>query len=412
MEEPLDEWNDKLVEHALKYGDDLGFTKYFWKECDQRPADLAQFQRFTLSLQKAYEGESSEAIAEHTGVPTPTVDSWILLDKMPKLAHYLKRYLLLGEPGGGLVWLSVDIGTHGIPMGSFLRVPLEVDSWNEVWKVISQPESVDLSQSEMNREYHFGFLLGMIVGDTAKSKPAIGHRHLALTLSQKYETNLKLGEFTSSCARSLGLRMHRIKDIPQPRWKPHGFFAWVSQASPLIDWIYNVGLGLRDDQVTTYDSIKAEWVFNSPREFRVGLVQGLAESDGSPNVASQSVEFWIGPNWDWMIRLLATFGLRAFRSRQAVALSKSQAIKSFEVPIFSNQIRTMRFQRHELLATTHRLSRTDRLSETLRTEIMNLALQGLSASKIVEDIAKRRGVLISFEAAQRWANKVMDSNIV
>ena len=97
---------------------------------------------------------------------------------MPNLAHHLKRYLLLGEPGGALVWPSVDIGTHGIPMGPFLRVPRELDSWNEVWKVISQLEPLDASQGETCREYHFGFLLGMIVGDTAKSKPAVGHRHL------------------------------------------------------------------------------------------------------------------------------------------------------------------------------------------------------------------------------------------
>ncbi len=309
------------------------------------------------------------------------------------------------------MWLSVDIGTHGIPAGPFLRVPGEVDSWDEIWRVISQLEPLDASPNEINSEYLFGFLLGMIVGDTGKSKPVVGHRHLDLTLSQKYETNLKLGEFTSSCARNLGLRMHRIKDIPPPRWKPHGFFAWVSQASPL-DWIYNVGLGLTDDQVTTYDSLRAGWVFDSPREFRVGLVQGLAESDGSPNVASQSVEFWIGPNWDWMIRLLATFGLRAFRSREAVTLAKSQAIKAFEIPIFSDLIRTVRFQRHELLARTPRLARTDRLPETLRREIMNLTRQGLSTSKIVEEIAKRREVLVSFEAAQRWARKAKNGSIM
>ena len=63
MEEALDEWNDRLVEHILKHGDDLSFTKFFWKECNQRPADRAQFRRFAFSLGKAYEGESSEAIA-------------------------------------------------------------------------------------------------------------------------------------------------------------------------------------------------------------------------------------------------------------------------------------------------------------------------------------------------------------
>src|SRR5712691_5811885 len=43
MEEPLDEWNGKLVVHILKHGDDLSFTKFFWKECNQRPADRASF---------------------------------------------------------------------------------------------------------------------------------------------------------------------------------------------------------------------------------------------------------------------------------------------------------------------------------------------------------------------------------
>lgn len=75
MGEPLDEWDDKLIEHILQHGDDLSFTKHFWRECNYRPADLTQFRRFALSFEKAYKGESSELIARDVGVPTSTVDS-------------------------------------------------------------------------------------------------------------------------------------------------------------------------------------------------------------------------------------------------------------------------------------------------------------------------------------------------
>jgi hypothetical protein len=128
----------------------------------------------------------------------------------------------------------------------------------------------------------------------------------------------------------------------------------VSEASPLIDWIYNVALGLEEGQLTTYDPIKADWTLHAPREFRLGLVQGIAESDGSVSIASQTVEFWIGPNWEFMKGLLATFGLRAFRSREAVSLTKHQAIKSYEVPVFSEFLKTVRYQRLGALAGARR----------------------------------------------------------
>jgi hypothetical protein len=203
--------------------------------------------------------------------------------------------------------------------------------------------------------------------------------------------------------------MHRVKDRPKRSDKPYGFFEWTSQSSPLIDFILNILLGLNDSECTTYDSIHANWVFDVPREFRIGLVQGLAESDGSPNIANQSVEFWIGPNWNWMKRLLGTFGLRGFRSRDAVTIVKSQAVKSFAVPIFADHLRTVRYSRLELLAQCRRLSREERLSPELRAAISNFANCGVSVPKIVVRIAERTGILVSFEAAQRWSRQARKS---
>jgi hypothetical protein len=117
------------------------------------------------------------------------------------------------------------------------------------------------------------------------------------------------------------------------------------------------------------------------------------------------VEFWVNPHRDLLEKLLALEGLKAFRSRQALAITKSQAIASFSVPIFNPTLRTVRYKRHELMATTRKLDREDRIPEHLRAEITALSQQGFSVPTIIERLAETRGVLVSFEAAQRWAKK-------
>lgn len=173
----------------------------------------------------------------------------------------------------------------------------------------------------------------------------------------------------------------------------------------MIDWIYNVALGLKDGELTTYDPVRADWMLSAPREFRIGVINGIAESDGSVAIASQEVEFWVDPHRGLLRRLLEMEGLRVFNSRQVLSLSKSQARDSFRVPIFSPSLRTVRFQRHEIIATARVLRREERLPEEVRTEIMQLSSAGLSVPDIVEKIAVSRKVLVSFEAAQRWARK-------
>ena len=123
------------------------------------------------------------------------------------------------------------------------------------------------------------------------------------------------------------------------------------------------------------------------------------------SIASQTVEFWIIPYWDFLIRLLASLGLHGFRNGEAVSLSKSQAIASFGVPVFSEYLQTVRYQKLKILATTRRLGREERLPIEAREEVMRLATQGLSIPSIVERRASSNGLLISFEAAQRWARK-------
>lgn len=304
------------------------------------------------------------------------------------------------------MWLTLEQShCHAVPVGQFIQVPIEIRTWDDVKPVLSQIQPIGETTARFTRPYLFGFLVGIVIGDAHKPKQGHGHRHIALVMSKKYETNLKIGEFASLCANQLGLRMSRAEDMPRPHGKPHGFYRWTSQSSPLIDWIFQVGIGLEDGQHTTYDVIHSDWAIDAPEDSRIGLIQGIAESDGSVNIAGQEVEFWVLPDWDFMIKLLATFGLRGFRNREAVSLAKSQAIASFKVPVFSEHLQTMRYQRLELMSTTQKLAREERLPHEIRVEIGRLDAIGHSVPKIVEEIARNHHLLVSFEAAQRWAMK-------
>jgi hypothetical protein len=107
-------------------------------------------------------------------------------------------------------------------------VPLEIKSWADVEEVVRQAFLEGPDAQGFDARYLFGFFLGILIGDANKSKQGRGHRHVDLTLSKKYETNIRIGEFTCVCAKSFGLRMERKKDLPKPADKPNGFYVWTS----------------------------------------------------------------------------------------------------------------------------------------------------------------------------------------
>lgn len=351
------------------------------------------------------EGKSTAEIARKIGVNAQSVRSWIRFEQKPKLAHYLGIYLKFGKPREGRTWLSVNNSSgHAVPLGPMIQVPKTISSWTDVAAVLSQLEPLEVEVNGLSREYLFGFLVGIIIGDAAKSRAKNWHRHLGLGLSKKYETNLKIGDFTCVCARNVGLRMHRVTDLGKPGHKPYGFYYWVSHASPLVDWIFNVILGLGDNELTTYDAVRMNWVKETPVAFRRGLVQGIAESDGSVSIASQTVEFWIGPDWDFFEEVLLTLGARSFQNREALSVTKSQVVKLESIPVFSPLLKTVRYFRFERLVNAKHIAHGKRIPEDIRRFVIENA-RGHSIPEVSEMVLDRFGVVLSFEAVQRWSRK-------
>ena len=399
----------KVLDYVLRNGDDLAFTECFWKKCEPHQSEVRRYPLYVECLKLFAQGKSIGQIARETGVKQASVDAYTKFRQQPKLAHYLSLRLQLGEPKPGRVWLSLNnTSGHAVPLGPVVEVPTSIFSWKDVAAVLIQLKSLSPEMHVLSREYMFGFLVGMLIGDAAKSKEGGGHRRIGLVLSKKYGTNVKIGDFTCVCARHFGLRMHRTHDLHRPSHKPHGFYEWCSQASPLIDWIFNVVIGLEDGKLTTYDAVKMDWVAESPGEFRRGLVQGVAESDGSVSIASQTVEFWIGPNWDFFRKLLSTYGVRSFKCRDALAVTRSEIVRLGTIPPFSPILRTVRYEKFEKLLNARHIRHGTRVPLDVR-EFITRNARGSSVPELSAKVLDKYGVSLSFEAVQRWARKGMNS---
>lgn len=393
----------KILDYVSKNGADTSFTEFFWKRCEPHPYELRRYPLYSEVLRQS-ELKSAAEISRELDVKVSSVRRWTRFEQSPKLGHYLRLYLQLGASTAGWVWLSVsNTSGHAVPLGPFVEVPKAISTWSEVDRVLSQLAPIGPIKPEFSRAYMFGFLVGMIIGDAAKSRSENWHRHLGLVLSKKYETSERIGQFTCLCANSVGLRMHRVADQPKRRSKPYGFYEWASQASPLVDWIFNVVLGLKDGERTTYDAVRMDWVLDSPAEFRRGLVQGVAESDGSVAIASQTVEFWIGPNWDLFESVLLTFGVRSFRNREALSVTKSQIANLGNIPPFAPHLKTVRYLRFEKLVNARHIGHGKRVPVEIR-EFISANCKD-SVPQISEEIVDRFGVVLNFEAVQRWTRK-------
>ena len=403
-----DSVQSKLLDYIAANGGGISFTEFFWKKCEPHSYELTRYPLFAAALRLHNEGRSATAFSRATGVNVTSVRKWTRFRQKPELAHFLSLYLQLGKPRPGWVWLSANnTSGHAIPLGPVVEVPEKISDWSDVSNVLTQLKPLAMTGTGFSREYMFGFLIGMVIGDSAKSRSENWHRHLGLVLSKKYETNEKIGQFTCECAESVGLRMHRVSDQPKPGHKPHGFYEWVSQASPLVDWIFNVCLGLKDGERTTYDAVKMDWVLGAPEEFRIGVVQGIAESDGSVSIASQTVEFWIGPNWDWFKGVLLTFNVRSFRNREALSVTKNQVSILGNIPPFSPHLKTARCLRFEKLVSAKHVGHGERVPIEIREFIMHNC-RGVSIPRLSELIVDEFGVVLSFEAVQRWVRKGLD----
>ncbi|MDA4121687.1 MAG: hypothetical protein OK456_00735 [Thaumarchaeota archaeon] len=268
------------------------------------------------------------------------------------------------RPGWKLLPLWLESG--GNEQGSWIQVPTQISSYDDIQTVVRQLTPLQSTyqrgaifglvneQIDILREDLFSYLLGIMGGDASKAggkQKRFTSSNVDLHLTLKQPTNERLGEFACLCTNSLGIIMDRKQD-KQPTgttrfgMHPSAAYRWISARSPVIAWMFNVGLGLKWDECTTLHQLKMDWIFSTPKSFRTRFIQGMADSDGS--MKPYEVVITSVPNADFMTRLLQSLGMSTAHTiyeENKPLRTMVNAKQATALPIFNEFVKSYRYQR-------------------------------------------------------------------
>jgi transposase len=358
----------KLINYVKKKK--LQFLNYFyWKPL--RLKDIKRFEVFLECLKLYLKGERFEHIDDKLHLPKGTAQAFVTGRCLPKIAHFFRIYTELGKPRKHHQWLNLNVRGAKLPEKPFIQVPMSVKNWSDVKGVIDQLAPINEAfergkqfgfspkDIEQNKYKFFGYFLGAIVGDCGKHKPKKGCKgniHIELKLSKNHKSNLRFGEFVSLCANAIGLRMYRVKNPTDS--SGNKFYLWRSQSSPLNTYIFNVLLGLKKNETTTYTPLRMNWIFTAPDEFKISFIQGVADSDGWVSIPKQEVGIESYPNSELIENLLKDIDIKSHQettqegNKFVVTKGFRQVKKAFQLPIFNPFVKSYRYTLLEKLANS------------------------------------------------------------
>jgi hypothetical protein len=293
------------------------------------------------------------------------ITAWTRGTKQPYLVRVANTALETPvQPGWKLLPLWLESG--GNVQGPWICVPTAIQSYDDIQAVVGQLTPLEktyeraarfgLAKQQIGelRNDLFAYLLAMMAGDASKSggkQQRFTSSSIDLHLTLKKSTNEQLGDFTCMCANSLGIEMNRKQD-KQPTGStsfgrsPSAAYRWTSNRSPLIAWMFRVGLGLQWGECTTLNCLKMDWIFNTPKSFKTRFIQGMADSDGG--MKPYEVVITSVPNADFVTRLLQDLGMTTAHTiyeTNKPLRTMVNARQAAKLPIFNEFVKSYRYQR-------------------------------------------------------------------
>jgi hypothetical protein len=323
-----------------------------------------QLRSFCDFVRLHHLGVGVKEIARRLSAHRSTIAHWRDGTDQPYLIRAAGDVLPIAtKPGWKLFPMHLSSG--GSEPSEWICVPQTIQSYNDVLDVIDQIRPLGVTyerarlfdlkevQVQAMRPELFAYQLGVMVGDSGKlggQQPRYASMNLDLQLTLKQSTNERLGEFVMMCANSLGIGMERKGD-KQPTGAtamgehPSAAYRWTSERSPLLAWMFSVCLGLNWQETTTTHQLRMDWIFDTPREFRIRFVQGAADSDGC---VKHSIEIASVPNAQFFADVLQSLGVTSAHP----GYEKGEPLKTVinlkqasTLPIFNEFVRSYRYQK-------------------------------------------------------------------
>ncbi len=343
--------------------------------------------------------------------------------KKSSLTHLRTELDRLGPPGPAHKWLPLRLKPRGTPDTTWVDVPIAPLDFADVQSLLERvtPTTVEpevltkfgfysYAELESERVNLFGFLLGAVVGDSTKNHKGIlrfNSMSLSMMLSKNKLNSFRFGEFFALCGNaSLGLNVHRISDPPvsKHRFGKTECYCWLSSSSPLVSWLFNECLGLRNDETTTYDPLRMEWLLSASKDFKIHFIQGLGESDGWPDAGDDLVKLVSSPNTQLFHQLLEGLGCPSQEVEQPpVELLRCKTEDAMRLPFFSPRIKSNLYLDTLTLAHAKRYPERLRLPQETIDLIVELSKVKSKYSEICSELAKTIGYKVTGRTVKKYS---------
>ena len=299
---------------------------------------------------------------------------------------------------------SNSVAWHTLSLSDRVSSPREFqESVLQIRKAYTKVEDKAL---EEERYLHLMYyLLAWMVGDAGKNF----HRNrrwvrFELDLSRKYPENLPLGNFVMDCISMLGVSCGRIADGQPRRRDSHGLYRWMSYFSEVFFWLHTACLGLRHNELTSYNPVRMRWLLTASAEARTWFLRGIADSDGSVNIRNGTVDITTEPNTELIEALLTSLGANAriFVSK-GVGVVTLPARDAFRLRIFNPEVETKRGRLLEKIANARTFQR--RWPKWLDEKVNRLLEEGLDSRTIRNRVLWENDTYVKLRSIQSRMKK-------
>lgn len=367
-----------------------------------------EFARKFFEFIKEY-GESGFLVdlAKRLGIGKSTIGAWLDGTQLPTRVAYAAR-IPTEDPRPGFKWLPKKLNHITNLPEDFIQVPVEIRSPQDLLDVLDQLVPLDTkAMRDFEREFEeltlpiaFMYLLGLAVSDGSFKNDVDYSSKVELYVSKKYSWGSTLGEGFCYAMGRIGLSAERGTDRKKVRenGRVDTFKLYASEASPLLMWMKQALLGLTASENKKHVAIKADWILQMPREWRVAFIQGLADGDGHASFRRFDAAINTTTNEVFISKLLLSIGVASTcGDNRARIKQQDEIVKAGEMPLF-------RFAsgRQETLDNLSKIIKLKpkgrkRVPEDEKNLVIELYEAGLKAGKIVEKLWYEHGLARTIE---------------
>jgi len=352
-----------LQEKLLGDWENLDFLNDFWNVVHDEK-DVLQHQRLAAVWRLRNRGVSFKGIADEISIDERKAYALVSgLNLHPYLAQMYLNHQMLKTPRNGWKWILETTPKPTVPYPNAVEVPEQIATYADIANFLKQfPPLTDDNQAirffgltvewvETHKAELFGFLLGFLVGDAGKyyseyETRARHYRKAAFTTNMKRaDSNYRVLRYVQLAMDCIGIQSHEI----EAQQLPNGYkvIRRNSVSSNLITWILKACLGLKKGERTSHNPVDMNWLFDSPNEWIVAFLQGLADSDGYVSEERPFAEIASTQNAQFIAGLIRGLDLEAvtYPINEEPKVVRIPATAAATIPLFNAIVKSYRYDK-------------------------------------------------------------------